>query len=119
LWSRSSSVRDTAVPKERKENFYHGILLGLLSHRENWLVLSNAESGEGYSDILIEVPESRIGVVIELKYAENDKLEDGCAEALGQINEKQYNAHLLSDGMQTVVKYGIACFRKHCMVMKE
>jgi hypothetical protein len=115
LWN-TISIRDTAVPKERKENFYHGILLGLLSHRENWLVLSNAESGEGYSDILVEVPESRTGVVIELKYAENDKLETACAEALAQINEKQYSAQLVSDGMQTVVKYGIACFRKHCRV---
>jgi hypothetical protein len=106
------------VAKDRKENFYHGILLGLLRHKEKWLVLSNAESGEGYSDILIEVPERKIGVVIELKYAEADKLEDGCAEALSQIDEKQYNAHLQSDGMQTIVKYGIACFRKHCKVVR-
>jgi hypothetical protein len=118
LWN-TISVRDTAVSKERKENFYHGILLGLLSHKENWRVLSNAESGEGYSDILVEVPESRTGVVVELKYAEDNKLEIGCAEALSQIDEKQYDAQLLSDGMQTVVKYGIACFRKHCKVMKE
>jgi hypothetical protein len=117
LWN-TISVRDTAVPKERKENFYHGILLGLLGHRENWLVLSNAESGEGYSDILVEVPESRIGVVIELKYAEADELEGGCAAALRQIDEKQYNARLLSDGMQTIVKYGIACYRKHCRVVR-
>jgi hypothetical protein len=117
LWNMIS-VRDTAVAKERKENFYHGILLGLLRHKEKWLVLSNAESGEGYSDILIEVPESKIGVVIELKYAEADKLEDGCAEALSQIDEKQYDAHLQSDGMQTIVKYGIACFRKHCKVVR-
>jgi hypothetical protein len=118
LWN-TISVRDTAVAKERKENFYHGILLGLLSHKENWRVLSNAESGEGYSDILVEVPESRTGVVIELKYAEGGKLEIACAEALSQINEKQYDSQLLSDGMQKVVKYGIACFRKHCKVVKE
>jgi hypothetical protein len=118
LWN-TISVRDTAVSKERKENFYHGILLGLLGHKENWLVMSNVESGEGYSDILVEVPESRTGVVIEMKYAENDKLEAGCKEALQQINAKQYDAHLLSDGMQTVVKYGIACFRKHCKVVRE
>jgi hypothetical protein len=117
LWT-TISVRDTAVAKERKENFYHGILLGLLGHKENWLVMSNAESGEGYSDILIEVPESRTGVVIELKYAEADKLEASCAVALSQIDEKQYNAHLIADGMQTIVKYGIACFRKHCRVVK-
>jgi hypothetical protein len=117
LWN-TISIRDTAVMKERKENFYHGILLGLLRHKENWLVMSNAESGEGYSDILIEVPECRTGVVIELKYAEADKLEDGCAEALSQIDEKQYDAHLQLDGMQTIVKYGIACFRKHCKVVR-
>jgi hypothetical protein len=117
LWN-TISIRDTAVMKERKENFYHGILLGLLRHKENWLVMSNAESGEGYSDILVEVPESRTGVVIELKYAEADKLEDGCAEALSQIDEKQYDAHLQLDGMQTIVKYGIACFRKHCKVVR-
>jgi hypothetical protein len=117
LWN-TISIRDTAVPKERKENFYHGIVLGLLSHKENWLVMSNAESGEGYSDILIEVPESKSGVVIELKYAEGDRLEEACTEALDQIDEKQYNAHLKSDGMQTIVKYGIACFKKHCKVVK-
>jgi hypothetical protein len=116
LWN-TISIRDTAVARERKENFYHGILLGLLRHKENWLVMSNEESGEGYSDILVEVPESRTGVVIEMKYAENDKLEAACAEALDQIDEKQYNAHLQSDGMQTIVKYGIACFRKHCRVV--
>jgi hypothetical protein len=117
LWN-TISIRDTAVAKEHKENFYHGILLGLLRHKENWLVLSNAESGEGYSDILVEVPESRTGVVIELKYAEGDKLEEGCIQALDQIEEKQYNAHLLADGMQTIVKYGIACFKKHCKVVR-
>jgi hypothetical protein len=117
LWN-TISVRDTAVKKERKENFYHGILLGLLSHRENWLVTSNAESGEGYSDILVEIQESRTGVVIEMKYGENDKLEEGCAEALSQMEARHYDAHLKSDGMQTVVKYGIACYRKHCKVVR-
>jgi hypothetical protein len=118
LWN-TISVRDTAVPKARKENFYHGILLGLISHKENWLVLSNAESGEGYSDILIEVPESKTGVVVELKYAEEDKLGDACKMALDQIEEKHYDAQLLSDGMKTIVKYGIACFRKQCKVIKR
>jgi hypothetical protein len=58
-------------------------------------------------------------VVIELKYAEGDKLEEACTDALDQIDEKQYNAHLQSDGMQTIVKYGIACFKKHCKVVKR
>jgi hypothetical protein len=117
LWN-TISVRDVAVKKERKENFYHGILLGLLAHKTNWLVLSNVESGEGYCDILVEVPESRTGVVIEVKYAEDDKLEEACAEALSQISDKKYDAHLKLDGMKTIVKFGIACFRKHCRVVK-
>ena len=116
LWN-AISIRDTFVAKERKENFYHGVLLGLLQYKENWLVRSNVESGEGYSDILVEVPESRIGVVIEIKYAEDDKLDIGCAKALCQIEEKKYESLLLADGMQTIRKYAIACFRKHCKVI--
>lgn len=116
LWN-TISVRDTAVAKEKQENFYHGILLGLLSHKENWLVKSNAESGEGYSDILVEVPESRTGVVIELKYAQEGQLDAACAEALKQIEDKQYASALKSDGMTTIVKYGISCYKKHCKVV--
>lgn len=116
LWN-TISIRDTAVKKEKKEHFYHGILLGLLSHKENWFVRSNAESGEGYCDILVEVPESRTGVVIELKYAENGKLDAGCAQALHQVEEKQYAAKLESDGMKRIVAYGIACYKKYCKVV--
>lgn len=115
LWN-SISIRDTFVAKERKENFYHGILLGLLQYKENWLVCSNAESGEGYSDILVEIPESRTGIVIELKYAENDKLDTAGEEALRQIENKKYETRPKEDGMQTILKYGIACYRKHCKV---
>ena len=118
LWN-TISIRDTAVAKEQKENFYHGILLGLLSHMENWLVKSNQKSGEGYSDILVEVPESRTGVVIEMKYAQEGMLDTACAEALQQIEERQYTAKLESDGMKNIVRYGIACYKKHCRVMKE
>jgi hypothetical protein len=67
LWN-TISIRDTAAARERKENFYHGILLGLLGYKSDWLIKSNAESGTGYSDILIEVPDNRTGIVIELKY---------------------------------------------------
>ena len=69
LWD-SISVRDTAVRRNMKENFYHGMLLGLLQNQDSWLVKSNAETGEGYSDISIQTPE-RTGIVIELKYAED------------------------------------------------
>lgn len=114
LWNTISS-RDTAV-KGRKENFYHGVLLGLLSHMENWAVWSNIESGEGYCDILLEVPENRVGVVIEMKYAQEDRMEAACTEALKQIEQRQYAARLKSDGMKNIVNYGIACYRKHCKV---
>ncbi len=112
LWN-TISIRDTAV-KGRKENFYHGVLLGLLSHMENWAVWSNIESGEGYCDILLEVPENRVGVVIEMKYAQEDRMEAACTEALEQIEQRQYAARLKSDGMKNIVNYGIACYRKHC-----
>lgn len=114
---KTISIRDTGVRKERKENFYHGILLGLLSHMENWSVASNAESGEGYSDILIEIEDLGIGIVIELKYAEKGALEAGCSKALKQIEDNRYEEALLEDGMQTVRKYGIACYKKRCKVI--
>ena len=117
LWN-TISIRDTASAKEWKENFYHGILLGLLGHMGNWLVKSNEESGEGYSDILIEVPESRTGIVIEMKYAEEGRLEYACRVALQQIEDRKYAARLISDGMTSIVKYGIACYKKHCRVLK-
>jgi hypothetical protein len=104
------------VSNSHKENFYHGILLGLLSHKENWEVLSNSESGEGHSDILVEVPESRTGIVIEIKYAKADKLKEASKAALVQIADKKYDQRLHEDGMKNIVKYGIACCKKHCQV---
>ncbi len=118
LWN-TISIRDTAVAKEKKENFYHGILLGLLSYKENWYVKSNAESGEGYSDILIEIPESRTGIVIEMKYAENGHFNTACKAALKQIQEKKYETKLEEDGMKEIIKYGIACYKKGCCVEVE
>lgn len=116
LWT-TISIRDTAVPYGKKENFYHGILLGLLSHREEWRIISNAESGIGYSDILAEIFENRVGIVIEVKYAEDGDLETSCKEALKQIEEKKYEAKLWDDGMRNILKYGIACYKKECKVV--
>ena len=116
LWN-TISIRDTAVAKEKKENFYHGILLGLLGYKSSWLIKSNAESGTGYSDILVEVPTNRTGIVIELKYAENGDLDAACEEALKQIKEKDYVAKLKQDGMKNFIRYGIACFKKVCKVV--
>ena len=118
LWN-TISIRDTAVVKEKKENFYHGILLGLLGYKSNWLIKSNAESGIGYSDILVEVPTNRTGIVIEIKYAEDGDLDAACEKALKQIEEKDYVAKLKQDGMKNFIKYGIACFKKICKVVVE
>ena len=116
LWN-TISIRDTAVAKEKKENFYHGILLGLLGYKATWLTKSNADSGTGYSDILVEVPDNRTGIVIELKYAENGDMDAACAKALEQIEEKDYVDRLRQDGMRNFIKYGIACFKKDCKVV--
>ena len=118
LWN-TISIRDTAVAKEKKENFYHGILLGLLGYKSNWLIKSNAESGIGYSDILVEVPTNRTGIVIEIKYAEDGDLDAACEKALKQIEEKDYVAKLKQDGMKNFIKYGVACFKKICKVEIE
>ncbi len=114
---RTISIRDTSVRKNKKENFFHGLLLGLLSHREDWVVRSNQESGVGFSDILVEIEEENRGIVIEVKYPDGGDLEVGCKEALAQIEEKGYEEKLREDGMETVLKYGIACRRKSCRVM--
>ena len=118
LWN-TISIRDTAVFESKKENFYHGILLGLLGYRNDWLIKSNAESRNGYSDILIEASSKRIGIVIEVKYAENGDMDAACTKALKQIEEKQYTARLQEDGMRTIIRYGIACCKKECWVMVE
>lgn len=116
LWN-TISIRDTAVAKDKKENFYHGILLGLLGYKASWLIKSNTESGTGYSDILVEVPNNRTGIVIELKYAENGDMDAACDEALNQIEKKSYVDKLKQDGMRNFIKYGIACFKKDCKVV--
>lgn len=117
LWD-SISVRDTAVRTGMKENFYHGMVLGLLRSQGNWLIRSNAETGEGYSDISVSTP-ARIGIVIELKYANDGNLEAACAEALRQIEEKKYDVGLQRQGMRKIIRYGIAFWEKECMVVME
>ena len=115
LWD-SISVRDTAVRRNMKENFYHGMLLGLLQSQDSWLVKSNAEAGEGYSDISIQTPD-KIGIIIELKYTDDGNLEAACKEALEQIEEKKYAEGLKRRGMKKVIKYGIAFCGKECLVV--
>lgn len=115
LWD-SISVRDTAVRTNMKENFYHDMVLGLLRSQENWLIQSNAETGEGYSDISVCTPE-RTGIVIELKYAYDGNLEAACEEALRQIEDRKYEKGLERRGMKKIMKYGMEFCGKECMVV--
>ena len=133
--SDSISIRDTYVKKEMKENlptgkaitkgskkqnpsvcFYHGMLLGLLRAEGSWSIKSNAESGIGYTDIRLEIPAARVGCVIEVKYAENGQYDPACSKAMEQIGKGGYIEVLKQDGMQTIHKYGIACYKKTCRI---
>lgn len=114
---RTISIRDTYVKKPMKENFYHGILLGILGFKTQWGISSNKESGDGYSDILIELEDMESGIVVELKYAEDGNLEAGCREALQQIERKRYEESLQKEGIGKILRYGIACYKKRCKVM--
>ena len=116
---RSISIRDTAVRKGKKESFYHGILVGIMGSEESWIVRSNPESGEGYSDILVEIPDDGVGCVMEIKYAENKRFEPACREAVKQIREKNYAAALRDGGMEVIHAYGIACCMKECRIVHE
>ena len=115
---KTISIRDTFTTK--KENFYHGVLLGLLSYDPDWYITSNQESGDGYSDIMIEAEQARIGIIIEVKYAENIKtLDKACQKALKQIKEKNYDQKLEEEGYETILNYGIACYKKRCKVLVD
>lgn len=117
---KTISIRDTFVRKSIKENFYHGILLGILSFKTGWEVSSNRESGNGFSDILIEIDDSDIGIVIEVKYSDDeDQLEKDCKEALKQIKDRDYTQKLRDAGFHKILKYGIACQIKTCKVLVE
>ena len=133
---KTISIRDTAVKKEMKENFptgkattkgtkgqspsvcfYHGVLLGILGVKTRWGISSNREMGEGYADILVEPDTGDIGIIIEVKYAHDGDLDGACKEALKQIEYTKYEDSLEDDGIENILKYGIACYKKRCRVM--
>lgn len=114
---RTISIRDTFVKKQMKENFFHGILLGILSFGDTWSVSSNKESGDGYSDILLETDDGETGIILELKYADDGNLDTACKKALAQINRNRYEEILLDEGVPHILKYGIAFYKKRCRVM--
>ena len=110
---KTISIRDTFVQKPTKENFYHGLLLGILGFKENWSVMSNRESGDGFSDILIRIEDEDVGIVIEVKYGKE------CENALLQIADVRYTEALEQEGIHKIIKYGIACYKKKCKVMMK
>ena len=114
---RTISIRDTFARKELKENFYHGMLLGLLAFKGSWVVSSNREAGEGYADILVEIEEKQTGLVIEVKYARDGRLDEACREALRQIQSRQYGDAFYEEDIEKVLKYGIAFYKDKCRVM--
>ena len=115
---RTISIRDTFVKKKLKENFYHGILIGILGYEESWSVSSNKESGDGYSDIVIESDDGEMGIILELKYAQDGNLNAACEDALKQIESNNYIEVLEEDGVENIIKYGIAFYKKKCKVLK-
>ena len=121
VMSRMISILDTKAPDDMKENFYHGLLLGLLrGSNPGWLIKSNRESGDGFSDILIEPEDPDAGIVIEVKYAKEMKdLDAACEVAMEQIKNKRYDEALRDEGRCDILAYGIAFCRKRCRVVGE
>lgn len=117
--SRTISIRDTFVRKPTKENFYHGILLGILGYKNGWYIRSNKEAGDGYSDIIIMIEDKGTGIIIEVKYAENADYDQVCRKAFEQIEEKGYAELLKEKDCYSILKYCIACYKKKCRVMVE
>ncbi len=114
---KTISIRDTFVRRPTKENFYHGILLGILGYKNDWYVRSNKESGNGYSDLSILIDGADTGIIIEVKYAEKKQFDAVCRDAILQIDQNGYADALTEEGCRTILKYGIACYKKECRVI--
>lgn len=121
IMSRMISVLDTKAREEQKENFYHGLLLGLLrGSNPDWLIKSNRESGDGYSDILIEPENPDAGIIIEVKHAASiSGLDKACENAMAQIKNRRYDETLRENGRCEILAYGIAFHKKRCRVVCE
>ena len=120
ILSKMISILDTKAKDDQKENFYHGLLLGLLRSEPNWLILSNVESGEGFCDIMIEPEDPDAGMVIEVKYSPTlAGLDAACAAAMAQIKEKHYDVRLRNEGRENITAFGIAFWKKRCRVVFE
>lgn len=120
LLARSISILDSRAREGKKENFYHGLLIGLLDSEPNWLVRSNVEAGDGYADIIIESEDPDAGVIIEVKYAQTAQgLEAACEAALRQIKDRHYDAYLRNEAREDIRICGIAFWKKRCRVVSE
>ena len=102
---------------DARESFYHGFLLALLSTCATWEVSSNAETGIGRADIIVEREDGQLGFVIEIKdVRDRQKLDAACEAAMKQIEEKDYTAVLRRYGVEKIWAYGIAFCEKRCRV---
>lgn len=121
ILDRMISILDTKARDRQKENFYHGLLLGLLrGSNPNWLIKSNRESGDGFSDIIIKPEDPDSGIIIEVKYATSFQgLNKACEDAMNQINTRRYDAVLREEGRCNIIKYGIAFHKKRCKVVSD
>ena len=120
ILGQTISILDTKARDEEKENFYHGIMLGLLRGYRNWIVKSNVESGDGFADIIIKPEDPDVGIVIELKYSPTfSGLEKACEKAMAQIEDRRYDEVLREDGRENILAYGIAFCKKRCRVVCE
>ena len=121
ILDRMISILDTKARDRQKENFYHGLLLGLLrGSNPNWLIKSNRESGDGFSDIIIKPEDPDSGIIIEVKYATSFQgLDKSCEDAMNQINTRRYDAVLREEGRCNIIKYGIAFHKKRCKVVSD
>ena len=113
----NSQLLDTVSFYDAHESFYHGFLLALLSTCANWRVTSNAETGKGRSDIIVERKDRKIGFVVEVKDVKDEgKLDNACEVAMKQIEEKDYTAILRRYRVKEIWTYGIAFWDKECRV---
>ena len=114
----SENLMETISFYDYQESYYHGFLAGMLKNIGNYIVLSNRESGNGRPDILLKYPSVRgKAVILEIKVAHTyQELESKCDEALRQIEEQKYEEALRQEGYSDILKYGIAFYRKECMV---
>ena len=120
ILGKSISVLDTKAREGQKENFYHGLLFGLLRSEPEWLIRTNQESGDGFSDILVEPENPDAGIIIEVKYSPTFQgLEKACQKAIEQIKDRRYEEFLRNDGRNEILAYGIAFCRKRCRVIME